>query len=320
MASDITASSSSQQPFANPQPAPVPTSAIATSPPTKQSLKSWWKTFGKNTKSQDAHGKSSQLSQYSPRLSQRPCLSPRLRHDQSQQYPRDDLGLMYKGINFPRTIDHAGVRAAKFTEHPMSEATPIVDGVPDTSQALARVKDPRRTISHNAPAGHSSQRCHSSLLLQNPLRALRQQRSQSMLVRTPPALSSTIKRKKVQRGRRDSSLYIRDLDSGSSEALCAGILPHDKRNIFSRFLERLTRKSVIEPAAETTGPSEPQPAPGIFGVPLRQSITYANVAISLVDGEGKSYIYGYVPIVVAKCGVYLKEKGSLGPIRLELKS
>lgn len=48
---------------------------------------------------------------------------------------------------------------------------------------------------------------------------------------------------------------------------------------------------------------------GIFGVPLRESITYANVAISLVDAEGKSYIYGYVPIVVAKCGVYLKEKG-----------
>jgi hypothetical protein len=48
---------------------------------------------------------------------------------------------------------------------------------------------------------------------------------------------------------------------------------------------------------------------GIFGVPLRQSITYANVAISLVDGDGKSYIYGYVPIVVAKCGVFLKEKG-----------
>jgi hypothetical protein len=49
---------------------------------------------------------------------------------------------------------------------------------------------------------------------------------------------------------------------------------------------------------------------GIFGVPLRESITYANVAISLVDSEGKSYIYGYVPIVVAKCGVYLKEKGT----------
>ncbi|TEA18041.1 Rho-GTPase-activating protein 5 [Colletotrichum sidae] len=49
---------------------------------------------------------------------------------------------------------------------------------------------------------------------------------------------------------------------------------------------------------------------GIFGVPLRQSITYANVAISLVDEQGKSYIYGYVPIVVAKCGVFLKEKAT----------
>lgn len=44
-------------------------------------------------------------------------------------------------------------------------------------------------------------------------------------------------------------------------------------------------------------------------MPLRQSITYANVAISLIDENGKSYIYGYVPIVVAKCGVFLKEKG-----------
>jgi hypothetical protein len=45
-------------------------------------------------------------------------------------------------------------------------------------------------------------------------------------------------------------------------------------------------------------------------VPLRQSITYANVAISLVDEQGQSYIYGYVPIVVAKCGVFLKEKAT----------
>jgi hypothetical protein len=48
---------------------------------------------------------------------------------------------------------------------------------------------------------------------------------------------------------------------------------------------------------------------GIFGVPLQSSIRYANVAISLFNEQGQSYIYGYVPIVVAKCGVYLKEKG-----------
>ncbi|KAI1116074.1 hypothetical protein F5Y14DRAFT_85280 [Nemania sp. NC0429] len=48
---------------------------------------------------------------------------------------------------------------------------------------------------------------------------------------------------------------------------------------------------------------------GIFGVPLRISIEYANVAIS-TDEHGESYIYGYVPIVVAKCGVFLKEKAT----------
>jgi hypothetical protein len=51
-------------------------------------------------------------------------------------------------------------------------------------------------------------------------------------------------------------------------------------------------------------------APGIFGIPLHTSIRYANVAISLFNDEGQSYIYGYVPIVVAKCGVFLKEKGT----------
>ncbi|KAI9815213.1 MAG: hypothetical protein M1826_002073 [Phylliscum demangeonii] len=52
------------------------------------------------------------------------------------------------------------------------------------------------------------------------------------------------------------------------------------------------------------------PGSAIFGVPLHESIRYANVAISLTDGDGKSFIYGYVPIVVAKCGVYLKEKAT----------
>ncbi|KAI9369870.1 hypothetical protein BJX61DRAFT_123703 [Aspergillus egyptiacus] len=49
---------------------------------------------------------------------------------------------------------------------------------------------------------------------------------------------------------------------------------------------------------------------GIFGVPLKTSIKYANVAISLTNDNGESFIYGYVPIVVAKCGVFLKEKAT----------
>ena len=50
---------------------------------------------------------------------------------------------------------------------------------------------------------------------------------------------------------------------------------------------------------------------GIFGVPLEISIKYANVAISLTNEHNESYVYGYVPIVVAKCGVFLKEKGKI---------
>ncbi|KAJ8066122.1 hypothetical protein OCU04_005213 [Sclerotinia nivalis] len=68
-------------------------------------------------------------------------------------------------------------------------------------------------------------------------------------------------------------------------------------------------KTFRPPAKTQESSTESQPI-GIFGVPLRQSIAYANVAISLVDAQGQSYIYGYVPIVVAKCGVYLKEKAT----------
>lgn len=47
----------------------------------------------------------------------------------------------------------------------------------------------------------------------------------------------------------------------------------------------------------------------VFGVPLQISIRYANVAISLFNEQGQSYIYGYIPVIVAKCGVFLKAKG-----------
>ena len=60
------------------------------------------------------------------------------------------------------------------------------------------------------------------------------------------------------------------------------------------------------PHADQNTVEEPS---GIFGVPLGVSIRYANVAISLTNEDGESFIYGYVPIVVAKCGIFLKEKG-----------
>ena len=61
---------------------------------------------------------------------------------------------------------------------------------------------------------------------------------------------------------------------------------------------------------KTKKEEEKQVPTGIFAVPLSTSIKYANVAISLTKENGETYIYGYVPIIIAKCGVFLKEKGT----------
>jgi hypothetical protein len=56
---------------------------------------------------------------------------------------------------------------------------------------------------------------------------------------------------------------------------------------------------------------EPEVAPkGIFGVSLTSSIQYAYVNISITNASGNSEVYGRIPIIVAKCGVFLKEKAT----------
>lgn len=45
----------------------------------------------------------------------------------------------------------------------------------------------------------------------------------------------------------------------------------------------------------------------VFGKPLRKSLKYASVAISMAGDDGKQYVWGYVPVIVAKVGLYLKE-------------
>lgn len=65
----------------------------------------------------------------------------------------------------------------------------------------------------------------------------------------------------------------------------------------------------------------------VFGVPLRESLRHASVQISTANKDGEMYVWGYIPVVVAKwsvsvlaslvhflskltaSGLYLKEKG-----------
>lgn len=44
----------------------------------------------------------------------------------------------------------------------------------------------------------------------------------------------------------------------------------------------------------------------VFGVPLYQSLQVAN---TLIAYEDKDSIIGTIPIIVAKCGAYLKDQG-----------
>ncbi|THH32250.1 hypothetical protein EUX98_g1957 [Antrodiella citrinella] len=45
----------------------------------------------------------------------------------------------------------------------------------------------------------------------------------------------------------------------------------------------------------------------VFGKPLKESLKYASVQISTANANGELYVWGYIPVVVAKCGLHLKE-------------
>ncbi|KIM39928.1 hypothetical protein M413DRAFT_29083 [Hebeloma cylindrosporum] len=51
----------------------------------------------------------------------------------------------------------------------------------------------------------------------------------------------------------------------------------------------------------------------VFGKPLKDSLRYASVQISTANANGDLYVWGYIPVVVAKCGLYLKENATEVP-------
>ena len=74
------------------------------------------------------------------------------------------------------------------------------------------------------------------------------------------------------------------------------------RSLTAVLLRRTKRK-------DERSQSKSAPKHTVLGVPLVETIVFANIAISLTNEEGESFIYGYVPIWVAKVGVDLKDRG-----------
>lgn len=52
---------------------------------------------------------------------------------------------------------------------------------------------------------------------------------------------------------------------------------------------------------------------GIFGASLEDTLKHAGVAVGIFDESDEAYVFGSVPLVVAQCGVFLKEKGKFIP-------
>jgi hypothetical protein len=49
----------------------------------------------------------------------------------------------------------------------------------------------------------------------------------------------------------------------------------------------------------------PPPPGAVFGRPLKESLRYASVQIATADATGRLYVWGYIPVVVAKWCVHI---------------
>ncbi|KAI0331831.1 Rho GTPase activation protein [Cubamyces sp. BRFM 1775] len=71
------------------------------------------------------------------------------------------------------------------------------------------------------------------------------------------------------------------------------------------FAQRL--KKEVEEKKDACGAEEEH---HVFGKPLKESLKYASAQISTANANGELYVWGYIPVVVAKCGLYLKENAT----------
>ncbi|KZP00384.1 Rho GTPase activation protein [Calocera viscosa TUFC12733] len=86
-----------------------------------------------------------------------------------------------------------------------------------------------------------------------------------------------------------------------------------KQGVFSCLPMHCVILSTSAAGTDPNAPPTQATAGKVFGVPLRESLKYASVQISTADQNGELYVWGYVPVVVAKCGLYLKENATEVP-------
>ncbi|KAG1739174.1 Rho GTPase activation protein [Suillus paluster] len=74
---------------------------------------------------------------------------------------------------------------------------------------------------------------------------------------------------------------------------------------WTQFTNAQNRKKDSDPSKAVGQEEHP-----VFQKPLKESLRYASVQISTANANGELYVWGYIPVVVAKCGLYLKENAT----------
>lgn len=276
------------------------------SPPSKRDLKSWWKGFKLQNRHQESHGRLATATSPITRARSRP----------------DEKAPGAAAASRPLSYHEASrSTTAHSTTIPLSTCRRSNNGVHRRESVEERHSRHDTAISHHHSGAYSHRH---SYVLHGPWdsspRPQQDSSSSAAIASAEPSsgcrgggvITSAYRRVGLHMDKLShiSLSQLSELRRRTREmALSSVRLGAD----MSTCRDRIAETELVSPS------TEPKPQ-GIFGVPLQQSITYANVAISLVDENGQSYIYGYVPIVVAKCGVFLKEKGRLMHCRMSSRS
>lgn len=90
---------------------------------------------------------------------------------------------------------------------------------------------------------------------------------------------------------------------------------HAKNNLRTWWRQFTSAQGLRRGPGGGKGFPPPRPVPtttknGVFGKPLKESLKYASVQISTANANGELYVWGYIPVVVAKSGLYLKEQAT----------
>jgi len=105
-----------------------------------------------------------------------------------------------------------------------------------------------------------------------------------------------------------------DLADAATPLILPAPDPREK-TLAKRFLSKLIPVTRQKPSIPVTQAPELDPPSKMFGQSLQSSLQIANVVISVTGEDNETKIYGYIPIVVAKAGVFIKEAGTFEVIR-----